>query len=41
MQLARIQVSQKLFLSLTNSIQRVNDKCWKISGMHLKFSLYI
>ena len=34
MQIAKLQISQKLLWSLTNSIQYVNDECWKITGIN-------
>ena len=36
MQLARLQISQKLLWFLSNGLHYVNDECWKITGIHLK-----
>ena len=30
----------KVALFLTNGIQYVNDKCWQITGIHLKICLF-
>ena len=41
MQIAKQRISEKLLWSLTNGTEYVNDECWKITGIHLKFAYLV